>query len=154
MQTADRPNRVPWPPILYAGTIIAAILADQLLPLRSGLDWPPRAAGGVLAAAGIILDLAAILTLKRHRTAVRPDRAAVSLVTSGPYALSRNPIYLGNTLALLGAALLLDLPWLAILVVPATVLVQRLAIEREEAHLAARFGQDWQAHAKRVRRWI
>jgi protein-S-isoprenylcysteine O-methyltransferase Ste14 len=154
MTPADRPSTLPWPPILYLGTIIAAILADRVLALRIGFGWPLQALGGAILAGGLLLDLAAILTLKRHGTIVRPDRPATALVTSGPYAVSRNPIYLGNTIALLGAALLFDLPWLAILALPCALLVEQLAIVREEAHLAARFGEAWRTYAARVRRWI
>jgi protein-S-isoprenylcysteine O-methyltransferase Ste14 len=154
MTTTDRPNLIPWPPILYAGTIAAALLADRVVPLGFGSDWRLRAAGGALLALGLLLDLAAISTLKRHGTIVRPDRPATTLVTSGPYGLSRNPIYLGNTIALLGAALLFDLAWLALLILPCTWLVHRLAVLREEVHLAARFAGEWTRYAARVRRWI
>ena len=150
----DRPSTFPWPPAIYLGAIVTAIVLNWIVPLDSNLSWPIRAIGGAVLAGGILLDLAAILTLKRHNTGLRPDRAASALVTDGPYALSRNPIYLGNTVALLGAAVLFDLPWLAILLLPCTLLVHRLAVLREEAHLAARFGEEWSRYASRVRRWI
>ena len=151
---SERPNRFPWPPVLYALTIAAALVADQILPLHTGAGWQLRAAGGLMLAGGLGLTLFSIVALIRHRTTVHPDRGASTLVTSGPYALSRNPIYLGNTIGLLGAALLFDQPWLAVLLVACTLLVDELAIRREEAHLAARFGEAWRAYAARVRRWV
>ncbi len=151
---SERPNRFPWPPVLYGATIAMALAADQIVPLHPGAGWQLRAVGGAVLAGGLGLTLLAIVTLIRHRTTVHPDRGATTLVTAGPFGLSRNPIYLGNSIVRAGAAILFDLPWLAILLVPCTLLVSELAIRREEAHLAARFGEAWRAYAGRVRRWL
>jgi protein-S-isoprenylcysteine O-methyltransferase Ste14 len=75
-------------------------------------------------------------------------------VTSGPFALSRNPIYLGNTLLITGAALLFASPWLLAAACVAAALVRVLAIRREEAHLAAQFGSVWTDYTQRTRRWL
>ncbi|MEM9684082.1 MAG: isoprenylcysteine carboxylmethyltransferase family protein [Pseudomonadota bacterium] len=150
-----RPNAVPWPPIILAGLIVIALAAGPLLPpLPSDLAsavWP---LGVAVAGAGLALDLWAIATLYRHRTTVLPHRGADRLVTSGPFALSRNPIYLGNTLLLLGAAgIFANLVFLPAALLN-LMLVDRLAIAREEAHLASRFGDAWRDYAARVPRWI
>ena len=152
---ARRPNAVPWPPIVLAGLIVVALAAGSLLPplppgVANGL-WP---VGLAFAGAGIALDLWAIATLYRHRTTVLPHRGADRLVTAGPFALSRNPIYLGNTLLLLGAAGI----FANLMFLPAALLnmwlIGRLAIAREEAHLASRFGEAWRDYAARVPCWI
>ncbi|MEZ5925435.1 MAG: isoprenylcysteine carboxylmethyltransferase family protein [Hyphomicrobiaceae bacterium] len=150
----ERPNRLPWPPIIYLATILATLVLQAAVPYQIDPAWGWRAAGAGLLAAGIGLDLAAIFTLLHSRTTFRPDRGSAHLVTGGPYAISRNPIYLGNTMALLGVAVALDQPWLVALLPFGTFAVQKLAIEREERHLAAVFGADWDAYRQRVRRWI
>ncbi|KIQ96559.1 putative protein-S-isoprenylcysteine methyltransferase [Lysobacter sp. A03] len=75
-------------------------------------------------------------------------------MTSGVFALSRNPIYLGNTLLLLGLALALHWPWLLVTALVAAVSVNQLAIKREERHLAARFGPVFAEYSQRVPRWF
>ena len=83
-----------------------------------------------------------------------PNSRASSLVTDGVYGLSRNPIYLGNTLVLLGMALGLRWTWLLLALPAACYAVDRLAVEREEQHLSANFGAQWDAYAQRVGRWL
>lgn len=151
----DRPNRVPWPPILFGAAAVVALVLDYLAPLGA---WPQsvalRGVGAALMAAGIGLDGAAMLTMHRRKANILPHRAATALVTTGPFALSRNPIYLGNTLLLIGIGLAFRAPWFLPAALTAALAVSALAIRREEAHLAARFGQDWAAYAHRTPRWL
>lgn len=152
-----RPNRLPWPPLVYLAVVVAALWLQEAAPLDvpgALRAVPARAAGWGLLAAGLGLDLWAMVTLWRARTNILPHRAAGRLVTGGPFALTRNPIYLGNTLALLGLALALANPWLAGGAFLAFVLVDRLAARREEIHLAQRFGAEFAAYARRVPRWL
>lgn len=154
---AERPNRLPWPPMIYTGAFALAFALQETAALRildQALAQAPRAAGFIVIVVGLAIDLAAMWALARRRTAIMPNAAASALVSDGVFAWSRNPIYLGNTVLLAGAALALRWGWL-ILLAPVTVIaVTRLAIEREERHLAARFGEDWRAYAARVGRWL
>lgn len=153
----ERPNRWPWPPLIYGLAIVAAIVAGRYAPRPLSDIFqsnPVRMAGAALALLGLALDIWAIVTLQRGRTAVLPNQGATNLITHGPFAWSRNPIYLGNTLVMLGAGLWLSNVWFIAGAVMAVVPVRKLAIEREEAHLAARFGDAWTSYCQRVRRWI
>jgi protein-S-isoprenylcysteine O-methyltransferase Ste14 len=113
-----------------------------------------RAIGGLTMAAGLGFDIAAMFWMHRQRANILPNRAATALVTTGPFAVSRNPIYLGNALLIAGAAPVLDNPWFLPAAVIAAFAVGRLAIRREEAHLAVRFGDAWRDYAKRTPRWL
>lgn len=153
----DRPNRIPWPPLIYGGLAILAFALHWAAPL----PWPGgvarmvlAAAGLCLACAGVALDITAALAFRRHRTTILPHRAASALITEGPFARSRNPIYVANTLLVAGAGLLLGIAWLVLAALLAAVLTHRLAILREERHLAARFGREWDAYAARTPRWL
>jgi len=153
----DRPNRIPWPPLIYGGLAILALGLHWIMPL----PWPGGIVRGVLAALGlclacaaIALDVTAALAFRRHRTTILPHRGATALITEGPFARSRNPIYVANTLLVSGMGLLFGIGWLVIAAAAGAVLTQKLAIEREEQHLAARFGQDWQDYAARTPRWL
>ena len=153
----DRPNRIPWPPLLYGSAALIALGLHYLVPL----PWPGGTARIILAAtglclvcAGVALEIATALAFRRHRTTILPHRGATALITGGPFSKSRNPIYVGNTLLLAGAGLLFGIAWLLLAAPVAAFLTQKLAIEREERHLAARFGADWQAYAARTPRWL
>ncbi|MFL5288504.1 MAG: methyltransferase family protein [Rhodopila sp.] len=150
----DRPNRIPWPPIVFAGIVAAAVLLHAVFPLGDTLPPTLRFVGAVLMVAGIALDVSTMVTMHRHRANIQPHRAATTLVTTGPFALSRNPIYLGNTLLIAGAGIAFNALWLVLTAILGAWLVSLLAIRREEAHLAARFGEAWTAYAQRTPRWL
>ena len=102
-----RPNAIPWPPILYGGGALLAVLLHQAAPIPTRwLGTPPlQHVGEAMILAGLALDLWAMATMWRAKANILPHRAATALVTHGPFAFSRNPIYLGNTILLLGAGL-------------------------------------------------
>ncbi|HEV3010414.1 MAG TPA: methyltransferase [Burkholderiales bacterium] len=103
---------------------------------------------------GLALAMAAERQFVRAGTPVRPFTQSVVLVSDGLFRRSRNPMYLGLILALVGAALLLSSP-LALLAAPAYGWwVQRRFIAREERLLEERFGDAYRAYCRRVRRWV
>lgn len=153
----DRPNTIPWPPILFAGTALVALGLQALVPL----PWPGGAWAAVLAmaglflgAAGLALDLATMLAFRRHRTTVLPHRGATRLITDGPFRVSRNPIYVGNTLLVTGLGLVFGMAWLIPAALAGAYATAKLAIAREEEHLALNFGQEWADYAARTPRWL
>jgi len=153
---ADRPSRIPWPPLLLLGVVAGAVLLGRLRPLPwPGLDdWPARAVGLGLGVAGIALLIAAIVTLRRHGTTVLPGVGATMLVTSGPFRRFRNPIYLADCLILLGLAELTKNVWFVIASAAFAILVTWLAIRPEEAHLETRFGDAYLDYKAKTRRWL
>jgi protein-S-isoprenylcysteine O-methyltransferase Ste14 len=153
----NRPNRLPWPPMIYAASAGLAVVLHQLSPLpwfSSPFDVALRWLGIALIAAAITIDIAAVIAFRRHNTTILPNKATSRLITNGIFALSRNPIYVGNTLLLTGAGLAFGIAWMVIAVPVAVFAVTKLAIEREEMHLAANFDQDWQDYRARTPRWL
>lgn len=152
----ERPASFPWPPVLFAGALAVALGLGRLLPLPwPGLDdMPARMVGYGFGVAGIVLSAWAILTLQRAHTNIMPNRAAGRLITWGPYRVWRHPIYMAETLMLLGLAQVTGNIWFAISAAAFTVLVLGLAIVPEERHLEARFGEDFTAYRARSRRWF
>lgn len=153
---SDRANTFPWPPVLLALAIAAAFLAGRYFPLDwPGMeDTPARIIGVAIGTTGLVLILWAVASLWRHETTVMPDKSSTALVTSGPYTLLRNPIYLGEVMAMLGAAELTKNVWFIIAAFVFAALVTWLQIIPEERHLDARFGQDYRDYKARARRWI
>ncbi|SRR5579871_4028672 len=152
-----RPNNLPWPPIIYLSAIAVGVLLNVLYPL----PWFGQPLAGILFAVGwlaiagfLALNISAIRTMRRAGTTVRPDRGTDHLVTDGPFSFTRNPLYVAGTLLVLGIGLISGIVWFLLLAVLAAFTVQKLAIEREERHLQARFGDAYLDYAGRVRRWI
>ncbi|OXT00161.1 hypothetical protein B7H23_08230 [Notoacmeibacter marinus] len=152
------PTRFPWPPvILLTAGIAAYLLGDWVTPLSllpSAYAPVLSAFGWLLVVGGLGLDVFALMTLRRGGTTVSPIHGSAKLVTNGPYAISRNPIYLGNTLILIGLGFALNNFWFPILAIVAAFAVTKLQIEPEERHLASRFGRAWRQYSKRVSRWF
>jgi protein-S-isoprenylcysteine O-methyltransferase Ste14 len=155
---AERPNSVPWPPLLYLAAIAPAVALEMLVPsagiVPEGLRRLLRLKGIGLLTLGAGLDIWAMLTMTRARANILPHRAATALVTSGPFRFSRNPIYLGNTIMMIGGAFAFLNFWLIPAGLLAALATHHLAIRREEAHMTAKFGDAWRAYAVRTRRWI
>lgn len=155
-ERAARPNVWPWPPIILCGCAVVAIAAGRLIPTTALLpaSLPLRITGAGVMLVGIGFDITAMTTMMRHKANILPHRAATALVTTGPFALSRNPIYLGNTMLLVGAGLAFANAWLLLAALASAWLVSVMAIRREEAHLAIRFGTAWQDYSRRTPRWL
>lgn len=153
---AERANTFPWPPVIFVAVLLAAWLMTHALPLAlPGMDDTAQRAIGIgFGVVGLWLIAWAVITLMGHGTTVMPDRASTALVTSGPYALLRNPIYLGELLILLSLAELAKSSWFLIAAAAFAVLLTPLQIIPEERHLEARFGDAYRGYKARTRRWI
>lgn len=153
--TEERPNRLPWPPILYAATLALAAGLHRFVPIA---EFSPgfwgRAVGAAIVVAGVAVAAAGVLRFRAIGTPVDPRARAVALATTGIYAYTRNPMYLGITTAFLGLGLAFASPWLFVLTPVMAIALRKLAIEREERHLEARFGDAYRAYRRQVRRWL
>ena len=151
----DRPNRIPWPPILYVLAFAAAYVLEHSIPLS---NMPRHGAwqliGWAVFALGIGIGLAAILAFKAIGTPVDPTGRATQLVTTGIYAWTRNPMYLGAVIGFVGLSVALGSAWLLILGLLMPIALRKLAIDREEAYLTRHFGAAYEAYRLGVRRWL
>jgi protein-S-isoprenylcysteine O-methyltransferase Ste14 len=142
------------PPLLYA----AGFAVGVGLQLGFKLPAPGAAAaiigGGLLVAAGSALALSSVRLFRSAGTPLDPARPTRALVTSGPYRLTRNPIYLGFALLYAGIALLVGAIG-ALITLPVVVfVVDRYVIAREERYLARAFEGDYARYRTKVRRWL
>ena len=156
-ETELRPNSVPWPPLIYVAAILLSVLLAYLVPLPwigSPMSDILFAVGCVTVVMAVVMEIAAMRALARHKTTIKPHQASAHLVTDGPYAFTRNPIYLGNTMLMIGAGLIFGIVWLIGLAIAAAFATQKLAIEGEERHLDLRFTKRFRDYRKKVRRWI
>ena len=153
----DSPNKYPLPPLLTVGTLCLCWLLDRYLPL----GWEPeqvstfmRGTGWLLIACAIALDVWAFLTFRKFNANIMPNRPATKLLMNGPFAHSRNPIYLANVALTAGVGFALGSRWFLLGAAVLYFLLVELAIKREEKHMATKFGAQWTDYTKSVRRWI
>ena len=149
----EKPNRIPWPPLLLVTFTLIAIVANHFVPLPLEFGGT-RPLGIILIVAAIGVDLWAMKTLYEARTTVLPNRGSDHLVTRGPFGFSRNPIYVANMVLLVGMGCLSMNAWFLLLAPLNGIMTHFLAVRREETHLLARFGYQFEAYCRRVRRWI
>ncbi len=147
-------ERVVPPPVIFLGSLAVALVVERFWPssfVPAGLGaW----IGGALVLASLPLFAAAWRELTRHATSIAHHRPTQAIVASGPYAVSRNPVYVSMALFVAGVALITDSLWALATVASSVALVDRLVIVREERFLAATFGEVYADYKSRVRRWF
>jgi len=155
-QKQGTPRLLAPPPLLFFGCLIVGWVLHKLVPvsLALGSSRIRTGMGLVLATAAGVFALGGAVELLRHRTPVDPGRPTVTIVASGVFGLSRNPMYLSLLLLLAGIAVALGSLWLALSVVPLAVLLDRGVVVPEEAYLSREFGEAYVSYARRVRRWL
>jgi len=142
------------PPIIYAISILSGIGLNNLWPQTMPCDIYGRTWGILLIALAIVIAVWALLQFHKADTDVRPDKPDSSLITSGPFRFTRNPLYIVLTLTQITTAVWLNNLWIVLLVIPSVVVITFYAIAREERYLERLFGQDYLDYKKRVRRWL
>ena len=96
----------------------------------------------------------AIVTITKAGSNVPTNRPTTTIVESGPYRFTRNPIYLGMFLGLIGLAIAFDNLWLLMMLVPFALIICYGVVAREEAYLERTFGDVYRGYRSRVRRWL
>ena len=145
------------PPVVVAVLVGAAMWAVSLVTPRLPIDLAPRIFVGVaIGILGLAAALAGVVEFRRAHTTVDPTNPSKSstVVTSGIYRLTRNPMYLGFLLVVVGWAAYLSSPWTFIGPIAFVVYMNRFQIEPEERMLAARFGASFEQYLRSVRRWL
>ena len=153
--TADTAQVIIRPPLAWVLAVIAGLALNWLMPLPF---VPAAVPAGWLGGAVFVLALAlfawAITTIIRAGSNVPTNMPTTSIVDTGPYRFTRNPIYLGMTLGLVGLAIAFDSLWLLAMLVPFLVAIRYGVVAREEAYLERKFGEVYRRYRARVRRWL
>jgi protein-S-isoprenylcysteine O-methyltransferase Ste14 len=147
----------PIPPPLWMLIFATGIWAlNHYCPVLAIIPEPWRRLGWCVMAIAPIAPIAALIQFRRAHTTLNPHKpeTTTTLVTRGVYAWTRNPMYLGLSLLLLGWAIKLGTlsPLVgASLFIP---LIHRLQILPEEHALRTQFGKDYDRYCDRVNRWL
>lgn len=142
------------PPVMLVMAILLMILVHAMVPLARAFDSPCTSTGFAVILMGILTIPWAVSRFRKAHTTIDPLGEASSLVTSGPYSISRNPMYLGMLLILAGLAISLGTVS-TLFVLPLFIgAVTKCHIAREENNLERIFGDRYLMYRRSVRRWI
>src|SRR5215813_11283517 len=151
----DTANVVIRPPIAWAVAVLAGLALNWLMPLPFVPSTVPAGwLGAIVFALALALFAWAIVTISRGGSNVPTNLPTTTIVESGPYRFTRNPIYFGMFLGLMGLAIAFDNLWLLMMLVPFALVIRYAVVAREEAYLERKFGDVYRGYRSRVRRWL
>jgi protein-S-isoprenylcysteine O-methyltransferase Ste14 len=110
--------------------------------------------GIVLILIGIAVVILARREFARYRQPTDPGQPTSQVMKTGVFAISRNPLYLGSVVLLLGIALLLNIPWAVVTLLLSIILCHHILIVPEEKYLTAKFGAEYNEYTTTVQRWL
>ena len=142
------------PPAIFASLILLGFGMQTLLPLRLGIPESLEVFGYLLVLFGVAIAILVSSSFRKVGTAIEPWKPTTAIVTTGIYAWSRNPIYTGFCFINIGIGVATNNLWIFVSFIPAAFLVYHVAIAKEESYLEQKFGDEYLAYKKSVRRWI
>jgi protein-S-isoprenylcysteine O-methyltransferase Ste14 len=143
--------------VIFGIPFLAALVLQQVVPISFpyGFLTPAAiAAGAMLSVVGVSLVVLARREFARYGQPTDPGLPTGKIITTGVFSVSRNPLYLGGIFVLAGISFAFNLPWGFILLLLSMVACHAILIAPEESYLAARFGEQYQAYAASVHRWM
>lgn len=152
MSSKDKPKILP--PVYLLVTLLIMALLHYYWPVARLLYAPLKYMGVVLVICGVVITTVSAGAFFKAKTPVIPFATSTVVVTTGLYRFTRNPMYLGMVLALLGVALLLGSVSTLVPPLVFVVIIHKLFILREEIFLEKLFGAQYLAYKSRVRRWL
>jgi protein-S-isoprenylcysteine O-methyltransferase Ste14 len=156
MTDTDTPNVVIFPPLIPLSVLVAGVVLNFLMPLGllTHVFLLGRIAVGAIAfGAGLAMVIGANRIFRRIGTNTRPSLPTLAIATNGMFTWTRNPMYVGGSLALLGIAIGFALDWVILLLVASLPLIHYGIILREERYLERKFGDEYRRYKKRVPRY-
>jgi protein-S-isoprenylcysteine O-methyltransferase Ste14 len=150
----DNPGVLIFPPLLFVLCVAVGFAAYLVRPSRFGLALGFRGLGVVVVLAAVALALWGRQTMRAAGTNIRPDLPATAIVSAGPFARTRNPLYLSLVAIYAGIGIMLASKTFLVFLVPLALVLHFGVVLREERYLDAKFGDVYRAYKSRVRRWV
>lgn len=144
------------PPFVYVAGFAAGWLLERWrpLPITGGPSTGRELAGLAAALLWAAFFLSALISFRRAHTTLIPNKPATAFVTSGPYSITRNPMYVSMAALYIGLMLLMNSWWPVIFLPFVLVIIDRAVIAREERYLASAFPAEYGDYKTQVRRWL
>lgn len=150
----DKSGAITLPPFIYGGGFLIGMLIHFVFPVAI-LRQPIAVAFGVfLIVISIPIVVFSMRALIRARTAIDVRKPTTTIVATGPYQFSRNPIYLAMTILYVGISLIINSVALLAMLIPIFFIMNWGVISREERYLEQKFGEEYKNYKNRVQRWL
>jgi protein-S-isoprenylcysteine O-methyltransferase Ste14 len=154
MEATKVPSRL-LPPRLFLLSIVFMVVLDRFVPIVDFVPFPVNlAAGFLLLVAGVGGSWRGSAMFARVRTNIHPFRDPQTMVTDGLFRISRNPMYLGFLVALIGVWLMLGSLTPLLVVIMFFLVIDTRFIPYEESRMRQVFGQAYEQYTRRTRRWL
>jgi protein-S-isoprenylcysteine O-methyltransferase Ste14 len=150
----DKAWFMPSPPILFIGAIIVGVVLNFLIPIEIILLSVRLFVGAPLFICFVIIASLTFRAFIKHGTGFDHKKPTVLIITSGPFRITRNPLYLSGIFLMLGAGLILNNIWVLGLTVPVVIALIYGMVIPEEKFLTEKFGKEYLRYKSSVRRWI
>jgi len=142
------------PPTYFATCLIIAAVLHYLLPIKQIIYYPINLLGFLFFVIGGILNIWTDQLFKKNKTTVKPGEKPSVLIQTGPFKISRNPMYLGMSILLIGIGFILGSVSSFIGVFLFVATMEIAFITQEERFMQEQFGEEYLAYKKKVGRWI
>ncbi|RLJ00954.1 MAG: hypothetical protein DRP06_00560 [Candidatus Aenigmatarchaeota archaeon] len=142
------------PPIYFTVLLFKSIFINHLIPIKILIYSPYTYLGLLLILTGIILNLWVSYLFKIRNTTIKPKEIPTTLITSGPFRISRHPVYLGLTMILLGISIFQGNLITLMFPIFFIIAMNAMFIPLEEKNLKKAFGKKYSTYKKKVRMWI
>jgi protein-S-isoprenylcysteine O-methyltransferase Ste14 len=142
------------PPIVLVAALGLQAFFAFLFPMRLVPNAIAIAAGATVIAASVALVLLAVREIKRAETAFDSRKPTTTIVTTGVYRFTRNPVYFSMMLLVVGVGLMLNCPLALLLAIPTGSVLCLTAIRPEERYLEGKFEHEYRAYRDAVPRWL
>lgn len=133
---------------------LLAVIFHFLIPIKILIPPPFTYLGILLIVLGLTLNIWSVRILREHQTTTEYNRAPSSLVMSGPFRLSRNPIYLSGVILLTGIAIFLGSLITFVFPILILLILEIIYIPSEEEILGNTFSDEYRSYKQKVRRWL
>jgi protein-S-isoprenylcysteine O-methyltransferase Ste14 len=142
------------PPIVYLSCILIGIGINNIWSAELLPQSVQYSLGPIIIIVSFILFGMVLREFMRSTTSINHAKLTTEILTSGPFAYSRNPVYVSMTLLSFGIAITLDNMWIIIMLIPGLFVIYYFVIRKEEHYLELKFGSDYIQYKNSVRRWF
>ena len=142
------------PPLIFLGFMLLSGGIQHYWPASFSSSIVIKIIGVVVIFSGLAIVIIASRTFRKVETNIEPWKPTSKIVTNGVFAYSRNPIYAAFCFVPVGVGLIVGSFWVVVSFVPAAIAVYFVAINKEEAYLEQKFGDEYLAYKNAVRRWV
>jgi len=142
------------PPLIFLILLLAAYGLQYFWPIGIGSSAGLKYIGAGVGMLGIGIAILLNRFFNRVDTNIEPWKPTTTIISTGIYSCSRNPVYAGFCLVPIGMGIFLDSFWILFSFIPSAILVYYIAIRKEEAYLEKKFGEEYLHYKSKVRRWL